>query len=403
MDGTKLPPKQRVKAHIKGDLPLIEFRRYSVDKIYNCLRKYGERQAKYEKLIREFAVQVQTDAAVSKYVHSVRFRVKDPLHLADKLVRKCLDKRNPRNITARELFLLNVGVTDLGAVRILHLRRQEWEKIHQYLTQTMSQWEVVAKTAYVRRGDRKRYAEYFSPNEIVDSGKNGYTSIHYVIAEQERSLPDLYFECQVRTLFEEGWGEIDHQLNYPHKANKIVGDQLGILNTTSSTANDIAEALENLEYLPLFVPWETEQRLERSADTVYCLTPDLAWVTRYRKTAFRHFRQSKQTKFYYYALCDDPQAKKNFSAIQDALRKSRLSSKVRLALVPAGISGLPVISDILLLLNAVEPLTGRTRHFVVLGSSARRLVRPEEQLDMVIDDPVIVQRLRRFFETLPRG
>ena len=42
----------------------------------------------------------------------------------------------------------------------------------------------------------------------------GYRSVHYLL----KSLPGKRVhiaELQVRTLFEEGWSEIDHQVRYP--------------------------------------------------------------------------------------------------------------------------------------------------------------------------------------------
>ena len=41
-----------------------------------------------------------------------------------------------------------------------------------------------------------------------------YTSVHFVVRPRQDS--PLSCEIQVRTLFEEIWGEIDHSLNYPH-------------------------------------------------------------------------------------------------------------------------------------------------------------------------------------------
>lgn len=58
----------------------------------------------------------------------------------------------------------------------------------------------------------------------------------------------MYLEVQVRTLFEEGWGEIDHHILYPYKKqnpmltefsellNRLtgMGDEMGILLQTSA-------------------------------------------------------------------------------------------------------------------------------------------------------------------------
>ena len=92
-----LPTIEEVKRHIKSELRRIEARGYSAEEIHACVEAYGNRARKYELLIQDFSTQIQSAPKIAAHVHSVRFRLKDPLHLADKLVRKCLAKVNPRN------------------------------------------------------------------------------------------------------------------------------------------------------------------------------------------------------------------------------------------------------------------------------------------------------------------
>ena len=61
-----------------------------------------------------------------------------------------------------------------------------------------------------------------------------YTSIHYLIKPKASS--DVCCEIQVRTLFEEIWGEIDHTLNYPVPTkSKACREQLRVLSKLVST------------------------------------------------------------------------------------------------------------------------------------------------------------------------
>jgi len=47
----------------------------------------------------------------------------------------------------------------------------------------------------------------------VQSKDSFYTSIHYIVKQYQESPYSC--EIQIRTLFEEIWGEVDHSINYP--------------------------------------------------------------------------------------------------------------------------------------------------------------------------------------------
>src|SRR6266566_5239651 len=46
-----------------------------------------------------------------------------------------------------------------------------------------------------------------------------YTSVHYIVGSN--SLTQLTAEIQVRTLMEEVWGEVSHQINYPDPTESV--------------------------------------------------------------------------------------------------------------------------------------------------------------------------------------
>lgn len=400
----KLPKIETVKLFLKSELGRINRKGYSIEVIHGCLNAYVKRAEAYGNLIERFSTHVMNAPKISKYVHSVRFRLKDPLHLADKLVRKCLDTKKPRKITSRTLFDLKKGITDLGAVRILHLHPKEWKNIHRYLTKkgNMPNGKLVEKIAYVKSEQINTYRGpgLFKRTE-VEVSKNGYTSLHYVYETRDVNLGSMYFECQVRTIFEEGWGEIDHQMNYPYKANSIVGGYLASLNATTHTANEIASKLETLWEIPLFVPWDTELRLERSAEFVYCVTPDLSWVANHLSYFVKHVRES-EGYFFYFIIKGDARTRQNISKVRDRLKnEGLLGTKVKLTRVPSDKRMIPVISDLLLLENATDLDSHKKECSVsIVGAPPQRSLKREERLDMVIKDKSAVERLREFFEDL---
>ncbi len=64
-------------------------------------------------------------------VHSVRWRVKDPEHLLEKIIRKrASGSKKYLEISERNYSEI---VTDLVGVRVLHLFKYEWLDIHSYI------------------------------------------------------------------------------------------------------------------------------------------------------------------------------------------------------------------------------------------------------------------------------
>lgn len=157
-------------------------------------------------------------------VHSVKSRLKDPGHLRDKLDRKW-DEESP--VDANNLF---VKITDLAGVRVLHLYQDQFSAIHREILRKVNElgdWHLPEPPkAYTWDPESRQFFERLDVDvQVKDSF---YTSVHYLI----RPRPDspLCCEIQVRTLFEEIWGEIDHGLNYPTPSSNIsCREQLRVL------------------------------------------------------------------------------------------------------------------------------------------------------------------------------
>lgn len=78
-------------------------------------------------------------------------------------------------------------------------------------------------------------------SEIKDSY---YTSVHYVVKPNNSNPNPVCCEIQVRTLFEEIWGEISHSINYPHETNSIAcKEQLKVLSKLVSTGTRLADSI----------------------------------------------------------------------------------------------------------------------------------------------------------------
>jgi putative GTP pyrophosphokinase len=175
-------------------------------------------------------------------VHSVKLRLKDPEHLLEKIIRK-------RIIDPEREFSLNnfkTAVTDLIGLRALHLFKDEWHPIHNSITET---WELYEPpVANVRRGDHEKLIEQFqSAGCEIKEHEFGYRSIHYLVRFQP-TKQEYVAEIQVRTIFEEGWSEIDHQIRYPYEIdNSILAQFLVMFNRLAGSADEMGSFVKLLK------------------------------------------------------------------------------------------------------------------------------------------------------------
>lgn len=174
---------------------------------------------------------------LSKYIiaakgikfHSYGGRVKDSYHLIEKIVRK--RHNNNKKYAAMRTDDYYKYITDLIGCRILLVYKDDWRKIHTYIVNTfgnssekyidennyagsyavkVSKPFIAEKpTAFIRLGD---YDDIYNEVSDIQIKRDGYyRSVHYVIR-----LDKYYLELQVRSLFDEAWGEVDHDVLYPY-------------------------------------------------------------------------------------------------------------------------------------------------------------------------------------------
>lgn len=171
-------------------------------------------------------------------IHSVRHRMKSDAHLREKIVRKKV--RENRDITPESLL---EEVTDLFGVRVLHLHLQQIELIDACIRAYVDKGHLAFfenPKAYTWDPETKAYLEGLGL--AVMHKENYYTSIHYVVKPNAASK--ITCEVQVRTLFEEAWGEIDHVLNYPKETSSIAcKEQLRVMAKMMGAGSRLAEAI----------------------------------------------------------------------------------------------------------------------------------------------------------------
>lgn len=214
-----------------------------VDLVDSVIEFYCNRQTQF--LLEQFLTQVKTFFELNPalhttpfpIVHSLKARLKDPEHLRDKLKRKA---RKGIIVTGDSLLR---EVTDLAGVRVLHLYQDQFETIHTEIMRKVDggDW-VLVEDPKAYTWDPETQAFFSHLGILTEVRDTYYTSVHYLVKTNNKS--DICCEIQVRTLFEEIWGEIDHAINYPHKIESIAcAEQLRVLSKLVSTGTRLSDSI----------------------------------------------------------------------------------------------------------------------------------------------------------------
>ncbi len=207
-----------------------------LEKIYN---EYLSLKNDYENTAKYLVEQLLS----VKKVHSVKYRIKDPEHLIEKIIRKKRD--NPE----REFTLENYKeqVDDLIWIRALHLYKSDWVEIGDFIEKTWTQKDL--PIAYIRKWDADEIIDsYKKHGYTVELHKHWYRSVHYVI-ETSPTRSKYSTEIQVRTIFEEWWSEIDHDIRYPYNLDDtILWWYLYMFNGISWNADEMGTFIKSLQW-----------------------------------------------------------------------------------------------------------------------------------------------------------
>jgi ppGpp synthetase/RelA/SpoT-type nucleotidyltranferase len=204
-------------------------------------------------------------------VHSVRWRVKDVNSLMNKIFLKRLEGKEKYKDISKENY--REKITDLIGIRAIHLYKNDCLTIDKCIR---DKWEQCEKTiAYIRDGDGEVLKKQFEESGFdVQEHRAGYRSIHYV----SKSKPfngELCFEIQVRTIFEEGWSEIDHKMRYSSASDdQLVANCLTIFNRLAGYADEMGSFVRDLSVSQVKLYKDLED-LNRERDQAHARAQDL--------------------------------------------------------------------------------------------------------------------------------
>ena len=172
-------------------------------------------------------------------IHSTKTRLKSLDGLRSKILRKA---EKDIAISKENLF---AEITDLIGFRVLHLYQDQFPRIHAQILNHINEgdWKLVENPKSYT-WDPESKSMYDNLQIASEIRETFYTSVHYVVAPNNSNPNLVCCEIQVRTLFEEVWGEIDHAVNYPVPTEVLAcKEQLRVLSKLVSTGTRLADSI----------------------------------------------------------------------------------------------------------------------------------------------------------------
>lgn len=174
------------------------------------------------------------------YVHSVRFRIKETEHLIEKIIRKAVEYEATDVQFSRDSYLIEI--TDIIGIRALYVFKSDYLPLHKAIIANYKKNFCEKPQVKLRAGDDEKIYQGLK-NVEFQYGKD-YRSIHYTIRHAHSSGVIVPIEIQTRSIFEEGWSEINHRLLYKKKYFDVAEEAL--LKKTSSVLSSLAGDCDSL-------------------------------------------------------------------------------------------------------------------------------------------------------------
>ncbi len=207
------------------------------------IQEYESKKHLFERFLRNVKDFFELNPSLNRkplpIIHSIKSRLKEASHLEEKINRK---KQNGKNIDSKNIFS---KVTDLAGIRILHLSQEQFLEIHNAIMSQIKsgEWSFVEEPkAFTWDPEYQKWYEEL--NIKTEVRETYYTSTHYLVRPNNNHQESICCEIQVRTLFEEIWGEIDHTINYPHPTDSVAcKEQLRVLAKLASTGTRLTDSI----------------------------------------------------------------------------------------------------------------------------------------------------------------
>ena len=234
-----------------------ELDKLSIEELFNYpqilseMRESGYTRTDLEPILKDFEdCRTMYDDLLQRYVqeirlfhgvHSTTSRVKSVGSLCEKILRK----RDSRRVCIT-LDNYRTEIKDLLGIRALYVFPEEFAEVDNQIYEAYSNIYDGNPEVRYRKGDTlKLFQDHFSESRVSYNDRDDYRSIHYTLHHKGDGL-DIRIELQTRTIFEEGWSEINHRTVYG-MADRAKSQSLNILSSVLSrmvgTCNDTSSLI----------------------------------------------------------------------------------------------------------------------------------------------------------------
>jgi ppGpp synthetase/RelA/SpoT-type nucleotidyltranferase len=205
--------------------------------------KEKETRHRFEAFAKQVYNLLSEHPKLTPHIHSLKYRIKDPERLYNKLCRKAIESKEKGNS-----FDINPGnlfekIEDLAGVRILHLHTEQMIDINVVLKEIFEEERYNLIDGPIANTWDNEYRDFFRGLSMhITERDTMYTSVHYVIGSNNKYQTRC--ELQVRTLMEEVWGEVSHEINYPEQTNSVAcQEQIKVLARVTSSCTRLVDSI----------------------------------------------------------------------------------------------------------------------------------------------------------------
>lgn len=168
----------------------------------------------------------------------VRFRVKDVDHLVIKILRQ---RKKEIKFINKDNYLSYFK--DLIGFRVLCINQKDkLIYLKHFVNSVNNISQIKFYTSNIERKNKylKEKVKYEGKTNCEVHFRNEPTPYESIHIYAKSYYKDVIMEFQIRTLFEEAWGEVDHSLKYPYNMkDKFLTEQMSILFSVSEVADKI--------------------------------------------------------------------------------------------------------------------------------------------------------------------
>lgn len=212
-------------------------------RIDEALEHFVENQYLFETFARSLMTCFTEHPLLAEFIHFIKYRIKGKESLRAKIEKRLLsgDTEAPNEtIEASNLF---DKVTDLAGIRIIHLHTEQLRQMHPLILGILQEQQCETAGKPMAYCWDVEYQKLFQGIGIETTQRDSmYTTVHYDIVANRRTR--ITCELQVRTLMDEVWGEVSHQVNYPTESPSVAcQDQLKVLARLTSGCGRLVDSI----------------------------------------------------------------------------------------------------------------------------------------------------------------